>query len=110
MAKRIQIVKAPFNYRWPNRARVSVVRQIGIYPVGDDPGHISPDVAAAALEQGYAGPFDPAPAKRATTPRRRATRKADAATSDTGSSDRVGPAGVLPHVGPDDRAPVDDAG
>lgn len=110
MRKRIQIVKAPFNYRWPNRARVSVVRQTGIYPVGDGEGHVAADVAQAALEQGYAVPFNPAPAKKATTPRRRATRKADAATSDTGKTDRVGPAGILPHGGPVDSAPVDDAG
>lgn len=116
MTKRIQIVKAPFNYRWPNRARVSVVRQTGIYPVGEGEGHIPPDVAKAALEQGYAIPFNPAPAakpapaKKATTPRRRATRKADAATSDTGSPDRMGSAGILPHGGTVHRAPVDDAG
>jgi hypothetical protein len=108
MPKRIQIVKAPFNYH--RGARVSVVRQTGIYPVGDGEGHIAADIAKAAIEQGYAVPFNPAPAKSATTPRRRATRKADAATSDTGRTDRVGPAGILPHGGPDDRAPVADAG
>lgn len=111
MVRRINILKVPFDYYWPGRVLVSVIRQAGIYPVGERAGHVHPDIAEAALGEGFAVPFDPVPAKPATTPRRRATRKrATQATADTRPAPRVDRADLAPDDRPDRGAPVADAG
>lgn len=102
MAKRVNMLKAPFNYHWPKVQAVTCVRETG-------PVLLKDEVADAAIAQGYAVPFEPAQrAKKATTRRKPATRASDAAHAR--EADGMGPAGVLPHGGPDDGAPVADAG
>ena len=59
--KRIKMIAVPFNYQWPNSARISVVRQAGAYPVGTGRGQLDPDIAKAAVDAGAAIEFDPSP-------------------------------------------------
>ena len=72
MPKRIKMISVPFNHKWPNSARVSVVRDLGAYPVGTGRGMLDPDIAKAALAAGAAIEFDPAPDKPKTPRRSRA--------------------------------------
>lgn len=101
MATRVNMLKVPFNYYWPKVSAVTCIRETG-------PVLLKDEVAEAAISQGYAVPFDPAKPKRATKPRKAARKRGNAA--DARQPDRVGPAGVLPHGGADDSAPVADAG
>lgn len=76
MPKRIKMISVPFNHKWPNSARISVVRELGAYPVGTGRGMLDPDIAKAALAAGAAIPFDPAPAKPKTPRKPRAIKAA----------------------------------
>jgi hypothetical protein len=110
--RRIRMIRVPFNYDH-GRARVSVVRQAGVYPVGHGKGEIDPDIAAAALAEGAAEEFDPAPAKKA--PARRSTAKASPANvkadaADTGKSADMDREGLAGDGGTADQSAMDDAG
>lgn len=65
MARRINILKAPFDYHWPGRQAVTHFSATGKFLVKDE-------VAEFAIAKGYAIPDEPA--KPATT-RRRAPAK-----------------------------------
>jgi hypothetical protein len=100
MAKRVNMLRAPFNYYWPKVTAVTCVRETG-------PVLLKDEVADAAIKQGYAVPFDPAP-KRATTRRKPATSRGNA--SDTGQPARMDRADMAAHDSAGGESPVDDAG
>lgn len=104
---RVKMLKAPFNYKWPGRSKISCVRGLG-------PMMLDKTIAEAAIEQGYAEPFDPA--KNARKPAaRRTTAKAGSAKSAVDATDKRQPARMdRTDMARDDRAesdaPVVDAG
>ena len=50
---RVKMIDAPFNYEHPGNRRVTVIREKG-------PCMLPPNLARAAIDQGYAVPFEPA--------------------------------------------------
>lgn len=100
--RRIDVLKAPFNFQWPKASVVSCIRETGIALVKDE-------VADAAIKAGYAIEYEPAPApKRATRRRSSAIKASDAA--DPGKPAGVDRADLAPDDRADDSAAVADAG
>lgn len=105
---RIKMLKVPFNYE-PRRNAVAVIRELGAYPVGHGPGKVTPDMAQAAIDAGYAQRFNPRGKAAETLRQEQASEEADAA-ADEGSANRVDHEDLADDDRPDDRPPVDDAG
>lgn len=106
--QRIKLTRAPFNYKWPGMSRTSVIRQTGAYPVGYGKGEVHPDIASAAIEEGYAQRFNPRGKAAKTSRQEQASKEADAA--DTRESDRVDQPDHADNDRTDDLPPVADAG
>jgi hypothetical protein len=105
---RIKMLKVPFNYE-PRRNAVAVIREMGAYPVGHGPGKVTPEMAQAAIDAGYAQRFNPRGKAAETLRQEQASEEADAA-ADTRESDRVDQPDHVDHDRPDDQRPDDDAG
>lgn len=89
MARRIEIIKAPYDHYWKKASAVTCFREKGVYLVKDE-------VAETAIAKGYAIPYEPeaslnAPTQKPKVTRRRASRKkaGDESPTNTGRSDRV---------------------
>jgi len=105
MAKRINILKAPYNYYWPKVSAVTCIRETG-------PALVKDEVAADAIARGYAEPFEPAaPVRKPATRRRKAVSKApDEPATDTRHADRMDRADMAAADRAGGVAPDDDAG
>jgi hypothetical protein len=104
MARWITLHKAPFNFEWPGRTAVTVIRATGEHYVKDE-------LADKAIATGYASEgkaSEPKPAKSATTRRRGATKAKDASHSRKPA--RVDRADLAADDRADDSATVADAG
>lgn len=89
MARRVQLLKAPYNHHWKHASAVTCWRETGVYLVKDE-------VADEMIAKGYAIPIEPepsrnAPAQKPKVTRRRTSRKkaGDESPTNTGRSDRV---------------------
>lgn len=106
---RVRMTRVPFNYKWPRSQTVSVVRELG-------PCMLDEPIAEAAIEGGYAEPFDPKPvAKKAPARRSRSTAakpKAKVASdaADKGKSADMDREGLAGDGGTADQSPMADAG
>lgn len=99
-ARWITIFRVPFDYEWPGRSAVTCYSAPGEY-------YVKAEVADAAVPR-YATEGKASEPKPATTRRRRATPRSDAANPRPAAPmDRKGVA--VPDL-PDDFPPVDDAG
>ena len=105
---RVKMTRVPFNYKWPRSQTVSVVRELG-------PCMLDAPIAQAALDGGYAEPFDPKPAAQKAPTRRRSTSakpKAKVAgdAADTGKSADMDREGLAGDGGTKDQSAMASAG
>jgi hypothetical protein len=104
---RVKMTRVPFRHTWPNRS-VSVVRELGPVLVGHGRGQMHPDMAEAAIAEGYAQRFNPR-GKAATTVRQEIA-KAEADAADTRQPDRMDREDHAHDDRPDDQPTNDLAG
>lgn len=106
MARWINITKAPFDYRWPDRPAITAYREAGDHFVKDE-------VADFAIGKGYATEGKANASSRSTKGKTRRRRKeaSPASTADTGPAKRVDNPGSADDDRTADRQSVDnDAG
>lgn len=104
----IKVTRVPFNHRWRDRS-VSVIREKGTYPVGHARGFVHPDMAQAAIEQGYAQRFNPR-GRHATTMREEIAKAEVNDPADTRESDQLDREDMADDDRPDDQRTDDPAG
>lgn len=108
--QRIRMTKVPFNYRH-SPAHVSVIRDIGVFPVGTGRGMIDPAIAAAALALGYAEEFDqPRKTRAATSTRRPPATSLVEYAADEREPARMDRTDLVAYDSADSSSPVADAG
>lgn len=101
MAKRINILKAPFNYYWPKVSAVTCISELGAHLVKDE-------IADAAIKAGYAELIED---KKTATRRPRSAKSAvNEPATDTRQPAPVDGAGLSPDDSADVCAPLDGAG
>jgi hypothetical protein len=101
MAKRINMVKVPFNYYWPKVSAVTCISELGAHLVKDE-------IADAAIGAGYAELIED---KKTATRRPRSAKSAvNEPATDTREPAPMDGAGLSPDDSADLRAAVDDAG
>lgn len=109
MARRVQLLKAPYDHYWKQSSAMTVWREPGVYLVKDE-------VAEAMIAKGYAieitEPSRNAPTQKPKVTRRRTSRKkvGDENPNPSGRSDRVDRAHLAPADSADGVAPLADAG
>ena len=104
MGKRVNMIRVPFNYYWPKVSAVTCITQLGPVLVKDE-------VADAAIERGFAEPFDPA-AKitRATGTKIRARKPRARTAANSRSTGIVDRTDLVAHDSASDSPSVDDTG
>jgi hypothetical protein len=108
MARRVNFIKVPFNYKWPGVSAVSCIREAGELLVKDE-------VADAAVAAGFATETKAPAPKQATGKRKAAIAASDEAAQPDTPADAQPVAGMdRGDLADDDRAdgaaPVADAG